>query len=147
MGIVFLSQIWCFSQSYPMRSFVRNSRNAQGTEKIQVFLRENGPDPLRRAQPVSVVLQIARAAPLSPVGGALAVVRSSRGYHPADMFLAHVFSIVAGNGRVEDTQSLLHNGLIPPLLGLNEFPHRRYAAHVSVALWFAGAAQPGSRPR
>jgi hypothetical protein len=47
-----------------------------------------------------------------------------RGYHPADMFLAHVFSIVAGIGRVEDTQSLLHNGLIPPLLGLNEFPHR-----------------------
>ncbi len=47
-----------------------------------------------------------------------------RDYHPADMFLAHVFSIVAGIGRVEDTQSLLHNGLIPPLLGLNDFPHR-----------------------
>lgn len=47
-----------------------------------------------------------------------------RGYHPADMFLAHLFSIVAGIGRVEDTQSLLHNGLIPPLLGLQEFPHR-----------------------
>lgn len=47
-----------------------------------------------------------------------------RGYHPADMFLAHILSIVAGLGRVEDTQSLLHNGLIPPLLGLHEFPHR-----------------------
>lgn len=47
-----------------------------------------------------------------------------RGYHPADMFLAHVFSIVAGLGRVADTQSLLYNGLIPPLLGLAEFPHR-----------------------
>lgn len=47
-----------------------------------------------------------------------------RDYHPADLFLAHVFSIVAGLGRVENTQSLIHNGLIPPLLGLNEFPHR-----------------------
>jgi hypothetical protein len=47
-----------------------------------------------------------------------------RGYHPADLFLAHVFSIVAGLGRVENTQCLLHNGLIPPLLGLNDFPHR-----------------------
>jgi len=47
-----------------------------------------------------------------------------RDYHPADLFLAHVFSIVAGLGRVENTQCLIHNGLIPPLLGLNEFPHR-----------------------
>jgi len=47
-----------------------------------------------------------------------------RGYHPADLFLAHVFSIVGGLGRVENTQCLIHNGLIPPLLGLNDFPHR-----------------------
>ena len=47
-----------------------------------------------------------------------------RDFHPADLFLAHVFSIVAGLGRVENTQCLIHNGLIPPLLGLNEFPHR-----------------------
>jgi Transposase DDE domain group 1 len=47
-----------------------------------------------------------------------------REYHPADMFLAHLFSIVVGMGRVENTQSLIHNGLIPPLLGLLEFPHR-----------------------
>ena len=47
-----------------------------------------------------------------------------REYHPADLFLAHVFSIVAGLGRVENTQCLIHNGLIPPLLGLNDFPHR-----------------------
>jgi hypothetical protein len=47
-----------------------------------------------------------------------------RNYHPADLFLAHVFSIVAGIGRVENTQSLIHNGLIPPLLGLPDFPHR-----------------------
>jgi hypothetical protein len=47
-----------------------------------------------------------------------------RDYHPADLFLAHVFAIVAGIGRVENTQALLHNGLIPPLLGLPDFPHR-----------------------
>jgi hypothetical protein len=32
-----------------------------------------------------------------------------RDYHPADLFLAHVFSIVAGIGRVENTQCLVHN--------------------------------------
>ena len=47
-----------------------------------------------------------------------------RDFHPADLFLAHVFSIVAGLGRVENTQCLVHNGLIPPLLGRNDFPHR-----------------------
>jgi hypothetical protein len=47
-----------------------------------------------------------------------------RNYHPADLFLAHLFSMVAGIGRIENAQSLIHNGLIPPLLGLPEFPHR-----------------------
>lgn len=47
-----------------------------------------------------------------------------RDYHPADLFLAHVFALVAGIGRIENTQCLTHNGLIPPLLGLPEFPHR-----------------------
>jgi hypothetical protein len=47
-----------------------------------------------------------------------------RSYHPADLFLTHVFAVVAGIGRVENTQSLIHNGLIPPLLGLRNFPHR-----------------------
>jgi hypothetical protein len=47
-----------------------------------------------------------------------------RAYHPADLFLAHLFAIVAGIGRVESTQSLIHNGLIPPLLGLPDLPHR-----------------------
>lgn len=47
-----------------------------------------------------------------------------RAYHPADLFLAHVFAIVAGIGRIESTQSLIHNGLLPPLLGLPDFPHR-----------------------
>jgi len=47
-----------------------------------------------------------------------------RSYHPADLFLAHIFAIVAGIGRIENTQSLIHNGLIPPILGLPDFPHR-----------------------
>ena len=47
-----------------------------------------------------------------------------REYHPADLFLAHLVAIVAGIGRIENTQCLMHNGLIPPLLGLPEFPHR-----------------------
>lgn len=47
-----------------------------------------------------------------------------RDFHPADLLMAHVFSIVVGLGRIENTQCLLHNGLIPPLLGMNDFPHR-----------------------
>jgi len=47
-----------------------------------------------------------------------------RAYHPVDLWLAHLLAIVAGIGRIENTQSLLHNGLIPPLLGLPDFPHR-----------------------
>ena len=49
---------------------------------------------------------------------------ATRKYQPVDLFLAHVFAIVAGIGRIENTQSLLHNGLIPPILGLADFPHR-----------------------
>jgi hypothetical protein len=49
---------------------------------------------------------------------------SHRAYHPADLLLAHLFAIVAGIGRIENTQALIHNGLIPPLLGLPNFPHR-----------------------
>lgn len=45
-------------------------------------------------------------------------------YHPADIFLAHIFAIVAGIGRIEDTKSLISNGLIPPILGFTDFPHR-----------------------
>ena len=48
----------------------------------------------------------------------------SRKYQAVDLFLTHVFAIVAGVGRIENTQTLVHNGLIPPLLGLPEFPHR-----------------------
>lgn len=49
---------------------------------------------------------------------------SGRQYHPVDLFLAHLYAIVAGIGRIENTKSLTHNGLLPPLLGLPNFPHR-----------------------
>jgi len=48
----------------------------------------------------------------------------TRKYQPVDLLLAHVFAIVAGIGRIENAQTLIHNGLIPPILGLPEFPHR-----------------------
>ena len=44
--------------------------------------------------------------------------------HPAALFLAQVFSVVAGWGRIENTQRLLHNGLLPPRRGRNDFPPR-----------------------
>jgi len=47
-----------------------------------------------------------------------------REYQPVDLFLAHLYAIVAGIGRIENTKSLIHNGLLPPLLGLPNFPHR-----------------------
>jgi hypothetical protein len=47
-----------------------------------------------------------------------------RDYHPADIFFTHIVAIVAGIGRIENTQALQHNGFIPPLLGFTQFPHR-----------------------
>lgn len=49
---------------------------------------------------------------------------ATRKYQPVDLFLAHLFACVAGIGRIENAQSLIHNGLIPPILGLADFPHR-----------------------
>lgn len=47
-----------------------------------------------------------------------------RDYHPVDLFMTHVLAIAAGIGRIENTQALIYNGLVPILLGLNTFPHR-----------------------
>ena len=47
-----------------------------------------------------------------------------RSFHPADLFLAHLYAIVAGVGRVEDTRALLANGILPSILGIERFPHR-----------------------
>jgi hypothetical protein len=47
-----------------------------------------------------------------------------RDYHPVDLFMTHVLAIAAGIGRIENTQALIYNGLVPILLGLDTFPHR-----------------------
>jgi hypothetical protein len=47
-----------------------------------------------------------------------------RDYRPVDLFMTHLFAIVAGLGRIENTQALIYNGLVPILLGLDTFPHR-----------------------
>lgn len=47
-----------------------------------------------------------------------------RGYRPVDLFMTHVLAITAGIGRIENTQALIYNGLVPFLLGLDTFPHR-----------------------
>lgn len=63
---------------------------------------------------------------------------ATRKDQPVDWFLAHLFAIVAGIGRIEHTQALLHNGLIPPLLGLPECPHRDT---LRTFLWRFGAQE------
>lgn len=45
-------------------------------------------------------------------------------YYPADLFLAHLFAIVAGIGRIQNIQSLIQNGLLPQLLGLPDLPRK-----------------------
>jgi hypothetical protein len=47
-----------------------------------------------------------------------------RDFHPADLFLTHVYLIIAGLGRIENAQSMVHNGFVPPIMGLPRFPHR-----------------------
>jgi len=37
--------------------------------------------------------------------------------------LAHIFTVIAGLGRIENVKSLSCNGLIPEILGLSAFPH------------------------
>jgi len=45
-------------------------------------------------------------------------------YQPADLFLTHLFAIVSGIGRIQNTQSLISNGFLPQLFGLPDIPHR-----------------------
>jgi len=45
-------------------------------------------------------------------------------YCSADLFLAHLFAIVAGIGRIQNIQSLIQNGLLPQLLGLPHLPRK-----------------------
>src|SRR5262245_13395286 len=73
---------------------------------------------------------------------------SYRDYHPVDLFLAHLFAIVAGTGRVESTQCLIHNGLIPPILESFRLSSSRHFEDFSVALQSKGTSksQSGARP-
>ena len=47
-----------------------------------------------------------------------------RKFHPADLFLTHLYAKTAGLGRVESLKNLKLNGLLPALLGLPQLPHR-----------------------
>lgn len=47
----------------------------------------------------------------------------SKLYHPADLFLTHIYAIVAGIERIQNIRTLVHNGLLPSLLGLARIPH------------------------
>lgn len=47
----------------------------------------------------------------------------SKIYHPADLFLTHLYAIVAGIERIQNIRTLIHNGLLPSLLGLARIPH------------------------
>lgn len=49
---------------------------------------------------------------------------ADRKFHPADLFLTHLYAKVAGLGRVENLKDLKMNGMLPALLGLPELPHR-----------------------
>src|SRR5262245_49281298 len=71
-----------------------------------------------------------------------------RDYHPVDLFLAHLFAIVAGTGRVESTQCLIHNGLDPTDPGSLRLCSSRHFEDFSVALQSKGTSksQSGTRP-
>ena len=47
--------------------------------------------------------------------------RSSR-YHPADLILTMIYTMVAGMKRISDTRILRYNGYFQSLLGLKDFP-------------------------
>ena len=44
-------------------------------------------------------------------------------YPPADLFLTHLYAIVAGIERIQNIRTIVHNGLLPSLLGLTRIPH------------------------
>lgn len=97
--------------------------NAPWAQKVPCFLRHRRDHPVWRPVHFSAVLQISGAPPLPPASGRLAALRGA--VVPSSRpVLAHLFSIVAGIGRVENTKTLKLNGLFPHLLGLPDFPHR-----------------------
>ena len=112
---------WASSKSY---LYGKSLRNAPRAAKIHFFLRYNHHDPLWWIGSLSPVLQIVRSSPLPPALCALAQL-----FPPQLPSSRSIFgSCLCHRGRHwthrEYPQSLTHNGLLPPLLGLPDFPHR-----------------------
>lgn len=91
--------------------------------KIHLCLRCRHTYPLEWTGPFSGILQISKP-PVFLQRSVAWPAYHGREYQPVDLFLAHLYAIVAGIGRIEHTKSLIHNGLLPPRLGLPNFPHR-----------------------
>lgn len=96
--------------------------NAQRSQKYTICRRYRKSDTFWWFDPFSSFLQITALRHF--LQRHVKWVYSGRKYHPVDLFLIHIFAIAAGLGRIENTQSLKHNGTLPPLLGLFDFPHR-----------------------
>lgn len=97
-------------------------RHAQGRRKFDFRLRKTWADSLWRSQFVSGLLSRFCNSTLSSAFGSMALVRPL-GVPSRRSVSGRVSSIVAAWGRVENTQGLIHNGLIHHLLGLNDFLH------------------------
>ena len=52
----------------------------------------------------------------------VALVGRSGGYHPSDLIMALLYSLIAGLSRINQTEILQYNGTFLSLLGLQQFP-------------------------
>src|SRR5438128_11858127 len=86
------------SQTHLFGAFVRHAKRAK---KIPFFIREIGFNTLWWTEPFSVVLQISWSAAFPAALRPLARLSSPAVPPAADLFLAHLFAIIAGIGRVE----------------------------------------------
>src|SRR5439155_26805467 len=102
---------WVFSQTYLLGRVVKY---AQRTRKFYFTFEKSG---LTRFGGLSLFQVFCRSLQIRRFLQVLVhwPDYDYRGSHPADLVLAHVFSIVAGLGRIENTPCLIHNGLVPPL--------------------------------
>ena len=133
-----------FSQTYFLSRVVKDAKRPS---KISLFIRKTG---LTRFGGLSLLQSFCKSLGLRRF--LQLYVRwpdyHYRDYHPADLFLAHLFAIMAGTGRVESTQCLIHNGLIPPILGLSEFGDGTQSRQCAPLLWRLGfpGLYPGETP-
>ena len=120
MSNTFTECKWGFPKSV---HFGRVLENAKRPPKISFSLRIHRSDAVRGPASFSAILQIAQPSVLPAASSALAALQSQK-LSPSRSVPGSSVCYRSGIGRVENTQSLIHNGLIPPLLGLPEFPHR-----------------------